>query len=321
MKAVRVHELGGPEVLRYEEVPAPEAGPGQAVVKVEALGVNFIDCYFRTGAYKAALPFIPGMEAAGTVAATGPGVTRVRAGDRVAYAPHMGAYAEYAAVPVDRLVPIPAGLEARTAAAVILQGLTAHYLATSVYPLKGGDTALVHAAAGGVGLLLIQIAKMRGSRVIGTVSTPAKAELARNAGADAVILYTEQDFEAEVRRLTGGAGVNVVYDGVGQSTFDGSLKCLALRGTLALYGQSSGPVPPVDPLRLWDRSVFLARPALLHYTHTREELLQRAGDVLNWVVSGKLHVTVSRTLPLAQAAEAHRLLEGRQTTGKLLLVP
>lgn len=321
MKAVRVHELGGPEVLRYEEVPVPEPGPGEAIVKVEALGVNFIDCYFRTGAYKAPLPFTPGMEAAGTVAATGPGVSQVRAGDRVAYAPHMGAYAEYAAVPGERLVAIPEGLEMRTAAAVILQGLTAHYLATSVYPLKSGDTALVHAAAGGVGLLLIQIAKMRGSRVIGTVSTREKADLARRAGADAVILYTEQDFEAEVRRLTDGAGVNVVYDGVGKSTFDGSVRCLGVRGTVALYGQSSGSVAPVDPLRLWDRSVFLTRPALLHYTRTRAELLERAGDVLNWVVSGKLHVTISRELPLQQAAEAHRLLEGRQTAGKLLLVP
>jgi NADPH2:quinone reductase len=321
MKAIRVHELGGPEVLRYEEVPVPEPKPGQALVKIEAIGLNYIDCNFRIGAYKAALPFIPGMEAAGTVTATGPAVTDVRVGDRVVYAPHMGAYAEYAVVPSERLVRIPDGLDARSAAAALLQGMTAHYLATSTYPLKRGDSALVHAAAGGVGSLLIQIAKMRGARVFGTVSTQEKAQLARAAGADEVILYTDQDFAAEVIRLTNTTGVNVVYDSVGKTTFDQSLKCLAVRGVLALFGQSSGPVPPVDPLRLWKNSVFLTRPALADYTGTRAELLQRAGEVLGWVMSGKLQLRISQILPLQEAAEAHRLLQARKTTGKILLVP
>ncbi len=321
MKAIRVHELGGPDVLRYEEISVPSPGPGQALVKVEAIGLNFIDCYLRKGLYTSALPFTPGMEAAGTVTATGPGVREVRVGDRVAYAPHMGAYAEYAVVPSDRLVQLPEGLDAHTAAAAILQGMTAHYLATSIYPLKEGDTVLVHAAAGGVGLLLVQIAKIRGARVFGTVSTPEKAELARGAGADEIILYTEQDFEAEVMRLTSGKGVNAVYDGVGRTTFDKSLKCVGIRGVLALYGQSSGPVPPVDPIRLWDNSVFLTRPALAHYTITRAELLKRAGDVLGWVASAKLRLRISQILPLKDAPEAHRLLEGRKTTGKVLLVP
>ncbi|HSB71746.1 MAG TPA: quinone oxidoreductase [Candidatus Methylomirabilis sp.] len=321
MRAIRVHELGGPDVLRYEDVVLPEPVPGQALVKLEAIGLNFIDCYFRTGAYKTALPFTPGMEAAGIVEALGPDVTEVRVGDRVAYAPHMGAYAEYVVVPAERLVQIPKGLDARSAAAAILQGNTAHYLATSVYPLKQGDTALVHAAAGGVGSLLIQIAKMRGARVFGTVSTREKAELARQAGADEVILYTEQDFEAEVMRLTNGKGVNVVYDAVAKTTFDKSLKCVGIRGTLALFGQASGPVPPVDPLRLWENSVFLTRPALAQYTLTRAELLERAGDVLGWVMSGKLRVRINQMLPLKDAPEAHRLLEGRKTTGKVLLIP
>ncbi len=321
MKAVRVHELGGPEVLRYEEVPEPGPGPGQALVKLEAIGLNFIDCYYRTGAYKTDLPFIPGMEAAGTVTATAADVTEVRVGDRVAYAPHIGAYAEYAVVPAERLVKIPDGLDARSAAAVILQGMTAHYLATSVYALKKGDTALVHAAAGGVGLLLVQVAKMRGARVFGTVSTQEKAQLAREAGADEVILYSERDFEAEVMRLTAGKGVNVVYDAVARTTFDRSLRCVAIRGVLALYGQASGPVPPVEPLRLWENSVFLTRPALAHYTLTRAELLERAGEVMQWVLSGKLRLRISQALPLREAAEAHRLLEGRKITGKALLIP
>lgn len=321
MQAVRVHELGGVEVLRYEDIPIPAPSAGQALVKVEAIGLNFIDCYYRKGLYKTSLPFIPGMEAAGTVTAAGPGVTEVRVGDRVAYAPHMGAYAEYAVVPAPRLVKIPDGLDTRRAAAAILQGMTAHYLATSTYPLKKGDTALVHAAAGGVGLLLTQIATMRGARVLGTVSTPEKAELAREAGADAVILYTEQDFEAEVMRLTNGKGVNVVYESVGKTTFDKSLKCVGIRGVLALFGQASGPVPPVDPLRLWEHSVFLTRPALAQYTLTRSELLERAGDVLEWVMTGRLKLRISHALPLKDAAEAHTLLEGRKTTGKVLLVP
>lgn len=321
MKAIRVHELGGPDVLRYEDVVVPEPGARQAVVKVEAIGLNFVDCNYRKGAYKTALPFTPGMEAAGTVAAIGPEVTEIRVGDRVAYAPHMGAYAEYALVPAERLVKVPDGLDARSAAAAILQGMTAHYLATSVYPLKKGDTALVHAAAGGVGLLLTQIAKMRGARVLGTVSTRERAELARKAGVDDVILYTEQDFEAEVMRLTDGRGVDVVYDSVARTTFDKSLKSVRVRGTLALFGQASGPSEPVDPLRLWEKSVFLTRPALAHYTMTRDELLARANDVLGWVKAGKLRVTISRVLPLKDAPEAHRLLEGRQTTGKVLMIP
>jgi NADPH2:quinone reductase len=321
MKAIRVHELGGPEVLRYEDVPLPEPHAGQALVKIEAIGLNYVDCNFRIGAYTAALPFTPGMEAAGTVTATGPAVTHVRVGDRVVYAPHMGAYAEYAVVPAERLVPIPEGMDARTAAAALLQGMTAHYLATGTYPLKKGDTALIHAAAGGVGLLLIQIAKMRGARVFGTVSTLEKAQLARAAGADDVILYTQHDFSAEVMRLTNGKGLNVVYESVGKTTFDQSLKCLAVRGVLALFGQSSGPVPPVDPLRLWKNSVYLTRPALADYVGERTELLERAGDVLDWVLTGKIQLRISRVLPLSEAAEAHRLLQARETTGKVLLVP
>jgi len=321
MKSIRVHEVGGPEVLRYEEVPVPTPGPGQAQVKVEAIGLNFIDIYFRAGLYKTSLPFTPGMEAAGTVTAVGPGVADIKVGDRVAYAPSMGAYAEYAVVPAERLVPLPQAVDFRSAAAVTLQGMTAHYLALSTYPLKPGDTALVHAAAGGVGLLLIQIVKMRGARVFGTVSTKEKAALAREAGASEVILYTEQDFEAEVMRFTDGKGVNVVYDSVAKTTFDKSLNCLAPRGVLALFGQSSGPVAPVDPARLAKNAVFLTRPGLVQYTLTRTELLQRAGDVFDWVKSGKLKVRISETLPLKDAAEAHRRLEGRRTTGKVLLLP
>jgi NADPH2:quinone reductase len=321
MKAVRVHETGSPEVLRYEEIPVPTPGPGQAQVKVEAIGLNYIDIYFRSGLYKTALPFTPGMEGAGTVTAIAPGVADLKVGDRVAYAPSIGAYAEYAVVPAERLVPLPQGVDFRLAAAVALQGMTAHYLALSTYPLKPGDTALIHAAAGGVGLLLIQIATMRGARAIGTVSTKEKAALAREAGADEVILYTEQDFEAKVMRLTGGKGVNVVYDSVAKTTFDKSLNCLGPRGVLALFGQSSGPVPPVDPARLAKNAVFLTRPGLQQYTLTRTELLQRAGDVFGWVQSGKLKVRISETLPLKEASKAHHLMEGRKTTGKVLLIP
>lgn len=321
MKAVRVHQVGGPEVLRYEDVPVPAPGPGQALVKLDAIGLNFIDCYFRAGLYKTPLPFTPGNEGAGTVTAIGPNVTAVRVGDRVSYAPVMGAYAEYAVVAAERLVPVPDTIETRTAAAVTLQGMTAHYLATSTYALKPGDTALIHAAAGGVGLLLVQIAKMKGARVLGTVSTPEKAALAREAGADEIILYAETDFEAEVMRLTGGKGVNVVYDSVAKTTFDKSLNCVGVRGVLALFGQSSGPVPPFDPARLAKAAAYLTRPGLGHYTATREELLQRAGDVLEWVRSGHLRVRISHTVPLRDAAEAHRLLEGRKTTGKVLMIP
>lgn len=321
MKAIRVHEVGGPEVLRYEDVPVPTPQSGQALIKIEAIGLNFLDCYFRSGLYKTALPFTPGSEAAGTVTAIAPDVTTVRVGDRVSYAPAMGAYAEYAVVTADRLIPVPDAVDARTAAAVTLQGMTAHYLATSTYPLKPGDTALVHAAAGGVGLLLVQIAKLRGARVFGTVSSTEKVAWAREAGADEVIVYTEQDFEAEVMRLTSGKGVNVVYDSVAKTTFDKSLNCLGVRGVLALFGQSSGPVPQVDPARLAKNAVFLTRPGLGQYTVTREELLQRARDVFEWVQAGRLRVRVPRTLALQDAAEAHRLLEGRKTTGKVLLIP
>src|SRR5262245_45600800 len=320
MKAIRVHEPGGPEVLALEDVPSPEPGPGQARVRLHAIGVNFIDVYHRTGLYKVPTPFTPGSEGAGVVTAVGPGAA-VRVGDRVAWAGALGSYAEEAIVPAEKLVPVPDGLEWDEAAAAPLQGMTAHYLATDTHRLKAGQTALVHAAAGGVGLLLVQVAKMKGARVFGTVSTPAKAELARDAGADETIRYTEEDFLEVVKGLTGGRGVDVVYDSVGRTTFDRSLDALALRGTLALYGQSSGVVPPVDPARLAVKGVFLTRPTLWHYTATREELLGRAGDVFSWVVSGLLKLRVHRTFALADAADAHRLLEGRGSVGKLLLVP
>ena len=322
MKTIRVHAPGGPEALQFEETERPAPGPGQVLVKIEAAGVNFIDIYQRTGHYKVPLPFIPGQEAAGIVAAVGPGVAEPRVGDRVAYATVLGAYAEYAVVPADRVVGLPDGVSAKQGAAAMLQGTTAHYLATSTYPLKPGDTCLVHAAAGGVGLLLCQIAKLRGARVLGTVSTRDKAALARGAGADEVILYTEQDFETEVKRLTNGAGLRVIYDSVGKTTFEKGLSCLALRGMMVLYGQSSGPVGPFDPQVLNQKgSLFLTRPTLVHYIATRAELLARAGEVLGWIERGMLKVRIERELPLAQAAEAQRLLEGRKTTGKVLLIP
>ncbi len=322
MKAIRVHATGGPDVLRYEDVAQPAPGPGQALVKVEAAGVNFIDIYQRRGLYPVPLPFTPGQEAAGTVAAVGPGVADVKPGDRVAYTGVLGAYAEYAVVPAERLVVLPEGMDARQGAAAMLQGMTAHYLACTTYPLKPGDACLVHAAAGGVGLLLCQVAKRRGARVIGTVSTREKAALAREAGADEVILYTEQDFEAEVKRLTRGAGVNVVYDSVGQTTFAKSLNCLAPRGMLVLFGQSSGPVGPFDPQLLSQKgSLFLTRPSLAHYVATRAELLARAQEVLGWIRAGTLKLRIGREFPLAQAAAAHRALEGRETAGKVLLIP
>lgn len=324
MKAIRVQTHGGPEALRFEEnVPDPVPGDGQALVRIEAIGVNFIDVYHRTGLYKvASLPFTPGQEAAGTIEAVGPGVSSLSLGDRVAYTGVMGSYAEKAVVPVDRLVKLPEGLSARDGAAAMLQGMTAHYLATSTFPLKPGDACLVHAAAGGVGLLLCQIAKMRGARVFGTTSTEDKAQLARKAGADEVILYTGQDFAAEARRLTGGQGVQVVYDGVGRETFDKSLDALARRGMLALFGQASGPVPPFDPTILNTKgSLFLTRPSLGHYIATREELAARAADVLGWILDGKLKLRIDLELPLRDAAEAHRALEARKTTGKVLLLP
>ena len=320
MKTMRVHEPGGPQALTFEDVPLPEPGPGEARVRLHAIGVNFIDIYHRTGLYKVPPPFTPGSEGAGVVSAVGPDAA-VRAGDRVAWAGVLGSYAEEAIVPADKLVPVPDGMEWEDAAAAPLQGMTAHYLATDTHRLRAGEVALVHAAAGGVGLLLVQVAKMKGARVIGTVSTPEKARLASEAGADEIIRYTEDDFLEAVRTLTGGRGVDVVYDSVGRTTFDRSLDALALRGTLALYGQSSGVVPPVDPARLAVKGVFLTRPTLWHYTSTREELLGRARDVFSWVVSGLLKLRIHRTLPLADAAEAHQLLESRLSVGKLLLVP
>lgn len=322
MKAIRVSAPGGPDALRLEDVPQPTPGPHDALVRIEAAGVNFIDVYQRKGAYPLPLPFVVGQEAAGTVMAVGPEVSEVRAGARVAYTGVPGAYAEYAVVPAGRLVLLPEDVSTRQGAAAMLQGMTAHYLATTTYPLQPGDTCLVHAAAGGVGLLLSQVARMRDARVIGTVSTAAKAALARDAGAADVILYTERDFEAEVKRLTGGAGVRVVYDSVGVTTFTKGFNCLAPRGMMVLFGQSSGAVEPFDPQILNRKgSLFLTRPNLAHYIAARAELQQRSSEVLAWVRAGTLRLRIDRELPLAQAAEAHRLLEGRHTTGKLLLIP
>ena len=306
--------------MQLSEAPVPKPGPKQALVRIAASGVNFIDVYFRTGLYKADLPVTLGSDAAGTVEAVGEGVTEVAPGDRVAYAMVRGSYAEYALVPAAMLVKLPEGIEIHTAAAAMLQGMTAHYLTHSTAPLKSGDTCLVHAAAGGAGGLVVQMAKMLGARVFGTVSTEEKARTAREHGVDEAILYTQTDFEAEVKRLTGGRGVDVVYDSVGKTTFEKSLNSLRPRGTLALFGQSSGPVPPFDPSILNAKgSLYLTRPSLGHYLATREELLWRAGDVLNWVAAGRLKLRIDRTYPLADAASAHRDLEGRHTSGKLLL--
>jgi len=322
LKAIRVHETGGAEALRLETIPDPVPGPGQVLVRLEAIGVNFIEIYQRRGLYKVAMPFVPGEEGAGKVEAVGPGVDDVRVGDRVASVNFRGSYAELAIADANKVVPIPEGLGAREAAAVMLQGMTAQYLATSVHALQAGDRCLVHAAAGGVGLLLCQIAKRRNAIVFGTVSTAEKARLAHDAGADEVIDYTRQDFVAEVQRLTDGAKLQVVYDSVGATTYLGSIDCLAPRGMLALFGQSSGVVPPIDPLLLSRKgSLFMTRPTLGHYIATREELVWRAGDVLGWVSEGALSVRVDREVPLAQAADAHRALEERRTTGKVLLVP
>jgi len=322
VRAIRVHQTGGPEVLRLEEISQPQPGRGEALVQIEAAGVNFIEVYQRTGLYRSSLPFTPGSEGAGRVVALGDGVSGLKVGDRVASTNLQGSYAQLARAAADRLVPVPDRMETSVAAAALLQGLTAHYLATSTYPLKENSWCLVHAAAGGVGLLLCQIAKARGAHVIGTVSTDEKAALATEAGADAVILYTRQDFVAETRRLTGGRGVSVVYDSVGRSTFEGSLDCLEPRGMLVLFGQSSGPVAPVDPQALNSKgSLFLTRPTLGHYVASREELLSRARDVFGWIESGKLRVRIDRTYPLAEAAAAHRALEGRETKGKVLLIP
>lgn len=322
MKAIQIRAAGGPEVLELVDLPIPVPGPGQVLMRIEAIGANFIEIYFRKGTYKAALPLIPGSEAAGTIEELGSGVNGFKPGDAVASVSVLGSYAEYALVPAVQLVKVPHDLSPEKAAAAMLQGMTAHYLAYSTYPLKAGDTALVHAGAGGVGLLLTQMASRLGARVITTVSTEAKAELSRDAGASDVIIYTEQDFEAEVKRLTHGKGVDVVYDSVGKTTFDGSLNCLRPRGLMALFGQSSGAVPPFDPNILNGKgSLFLTRPSLAHHCLTREELLWRAGDVLGWVASGKLKIRIDGVYPLSQAAQAQIALAGRKTAGKLLLVP
>ena len=322
MKVIRVSAHGGPEVLQVEEAEVPHAGPGQALLRIEAVGVNFVEVYHRTGLYKMSVPFTLGSEAAGTVEAVGPGVTTVRPGDRVGSINVLGAYAEYALAQAERLVPLPDRVSTRQAAAVLLQGMTVQFLTTSTFPLERGQTCLVHAAAGGVGLLLCQLAKRAGARVIGTVSTEEKAALAREAGADDVILYTMADFETEVKRLTAGAGVHVIFDSVGRTTFVKGLNCLVPRGMMVLFGQSSGPVEPIDPQVLAQKgSLFLTRPTLPHHTANRAELLERAGQVLGLVASGALTVRIGHEFPLIQAAEAHRELEGRRTTGKVLLIP
>ena len=320
MQAIQVSKVGGPEVLTPVDLPVPTPKPNEALVQIKATGVNFIDVYFREGRYPAPLPFVNGQEAAGVVTEVGNEVTTLRPGDRVAYTSALGSYAEYAAVPASRLVKIPGELDFEQAAAAMLQGMTAHYLVHSSYPLKKGETALIHAAAGGVGLLLVQMAKQLDARVIATAGTEEKAQLARDAGADECIVYTEADFETETRRLTDGAGVHVVYDGVGKETFDKDLNVLRPRGYLVLFGGSSGAVPPFDLIKLSQKgSLFITRPTLAHYTLTREELEWRANDVLGWIAAGELNVRIHKTYPLSEAAQAHRDLEGRKTTGKLLL--
>jgi NADPH:quinone reductase len=322
MKAIQVKQVGGPDAMEVVELPVPQPKANEVVVKLAAAGVNFIDVYVREGRYKAPLPLVPGQEGAGVVTALGSNVKLVKLGDRVAWASILGAYAEYAAVPADRLVVIPNGVTDEQAAAAMLQGMTAHYLSHDTYPLKRGETALIHAAAGGVGLLLVQMAHNMGARVIATVSTEEKAKLARAAGADEVILYTQTDFETETKRLTGGKGVDVVYDSVGKTTFDKGLNILRPRGMMVLFGGSSGAVPPFDPMILNQKgSLFLTRPTLGHYTSTREELVERAGAVFGMIAAGKLKLRIEHTYLLAEAPRAHRDLEGRKTTGKLLLIP
>jgi NADPH2:quinone reductase len=322
MKAIQVQKTGGPEALTLVDLPVPKPKPNEAVVKIAAVGVNFIDVYFREGRYPAALPFVDGQEAAGTVTEVGSEVKSFKPGDRVAYTGILGAYAEYATAPADRLVHVPDKITDQQAAAAMLQGMTAHYLIHSTYPLKRGETALIHAAAGGVGLLLVQMAKDLGARAIGTAGSDDKAKLAREAGADEVIVYTRQDFEAETKRLTDGKGVHVVYDGVGKSTFDQDLNVLRPRGYLVLFGGASGPVPPFDPIRLSQKgSLFLTRPSLFNYIATRDELEQRSGDVFRMIAAGKLKLRIPHTYKLEDVQQAHRDLEGRKTTGKLLLIP
>jgi NADPH2:quinone reductase len=324
MKAIQIKQTGGPEVMELVDLPVPQPKSNEAVVKIQAAGVNFIDVYNREGRYKAALPLVLGQEAAGVVSAVGSDVHKdaVAVGDRVAYTSVLGSYAEYAAVPAERLVKVPAGVGEREAAAAMLQGMTAHYLSHDTYPLKKGETALIHAAAGGVGLLLVQMAHNLGARVIATVSTEEKAKLARAAGADEVILYTQADFEAETKRLMGGKGVDVVYDSVGKTTFDKGLNLLRPRGMMVLFGASSGTVAPIDPMVLTQKgSIFVTRPSLVNYIATAQELQQRAGAVFGMIGDGKLKLRIEHLYPLAEAQQAHRDLEGRKTTGKLLLLP
>jgi len=322
MKAIQIKQTGGPEVMEYVDQPVPQPKPNEAVVKIAAAGINFIDVYYREGRYKTPVPFVSGQEASGVVSAIGSAVREVAVGERVAYTGIIGAYAEYAAVPADRLVKVPAGVSDREAAATMLQGMTAHYLSHDTYPLKKGETALIHAAAGGVGLLLVQMAHNIGARILATVSTEEKAKLARAAGADEVIFYTQSDFEAETKRLTGGKGVDVIYDSVGKTTFEKGLNLLRPRGMMVLYGGSSGAVPPFEPTTLTAKgSLYLTRPSLGHYIITAEELQQRAAAVFGMIREGKLKLRIEHVYPLAQAVEAHRDLEGRKTTGKLLLIP
>jgi NADPH2:quinone reductase len=322
MRAIQITTIGDPDVLKITDLPIPEPGPGQVRVRIAAIGVNFIEIYQRSGAYQKPLPFVPGEECAGVVDAVGDGVTDFKAGDRVATAQALGAYAEYALVPATRLVPVPDAVDLQTAAAVMLQGMTAHYLSHSTFPLKPGDRTLIHAAAGGVGLLLCQMAKRAGAYVIGTVSTEEKERRAREAGADDIIRYTEQDFVAETRRLTEGKGVDVVYDSVGKTTFDGSLDVLRPRGYLVLFGQSSGAVAPVNPQTLNAKgSLFLTRPTMAHYIAERSELLGRTEDLFRWIAAGELKVRIDRAYPLAEAPAAHRALASRATSGKVLLLP
>jgi NADPH2:quinone reductase len=322
MKAIQVKQPGGPDAMELVELPVPEPKANEAVVKLAASGVNFIDVYFREGRYKAPTPFVLGQEGAGVVTAAGADVTFVKAGDRVAWSGPMGSYAEYAALPADKLVPIPSGVTDQQAASAMLQGMTAHYLSHDTHSLKSGETALVHAAAGGVGLLLVQMAHNIGARVIATVSTEEKAKLAREAGADEVILYTQSDFEADTKRLTGGKGVDVVYDSVGKTTFEKGLNVLRPRGMMALFGGSSGAVPPFDLMTLAQKgSLYATRPTLGHYIATREELVARSSAVFGMIAAGKLKLRIEHTYPLAEVQRAHRDLEGRKTTGKLLLIP
>ena len=322
MKAIRVEQVGGPEVMKLVDVPAPQTKASEAVVRVNVAGVNSIDAQFRDGRLRTPLPFIPGQEGAGVVIEVGPQVKALKAGDRVAWSGTLGSYAEYVAAPEEHLVPVPSLISDEQATAAMVHGLTAHYLVNDAHKLKAGETALVHAAAGGVGLLVVQLAHAIGARVIGTASSEEKAQLAREAGADEAIVFTRQDFESEVQQLTDGRGVDVVYDGVGRATFEKNLNVMRLRGMLVLYGMSSGAVPPVDPAKLSEKgSLYMARTTLAHFTATREELLARTSALFALIADGKLHLRIAKKYPLADAAEAHRDLEGRHLAGKLLLVP